>query len=85
MGLEYGITRRPPTARLVAKEMASLGLLSLSDASTSMKIDLHSDHRYVRISGCLDCVISFEGQYQLPPDLDRRPAWETLSRALDVD
>jgi len=42
-------------------------------------------HHAVCTSGCLDCVISFEGQHQLPEKLDRGRAWEALRRALDVD
>ena len=42
-------------------------------------------HHDVCTNGCLDCVISFEGQYQLPEKLDRRGAWEKLRKALDVD
>ena len=42
-------------------------------------------HHDVCTNGCLDCVISFEGQHQLPEKLDRRGAWEKLRKALDVD
>ncbi len=41
-------------------------------------------HHAVCTSGCLDCIISFEGQYQLPEKLDRVRAWDALRQALDI-
>ena len=41
-------------------------------------------HHAVCTSGCLDCIISFEGRYQLPEKLDRVRAWDALRQALDI-
>ena len=63
-----------------SNDLFSLGRKWLEETRKRLFVNLA--HHQQCISGCLDCVISYEGQYQLPDSLNRKLAHDQLAALL---